>query len=263
MTRIEQLFSRKSSGILNVYCTAGFPQLNDTMKVITALQKNGVDLIELGMPYSDPLADGPVIQESSSKAIENGMTIATLFQQLKDLRRTITVPVVMMGYMNPVMQYGFENFCGDAKAVGIDGFILPDMPLYEYNKTYKAILQQYGLDLVFLVTPETSDERIKQIDAMSSGFLYAVSSSSTTGSNKDLSQQDQYFERLHSMKLTNPVLIGFGIKDKESFDHACKYANGAIIGTAFIKALSTSNNLEATIEEFVGNVLGRSAASVN
>ncbi len=257
MKRIEKLFNDKKTGILNIYCTAGFPELEDTMKVIRSLQQNGADLVELGMPYSDPLADGPVIQESSLKAISNGMTITKLFEQLKDLRKDITVPVVLMGYMNPVMQYGFERFCRDAAAVGIDGFILPDMPMYEYEKTYGPVLKQHGLDLIFLVTPETPEKRIRQIDELSSGFLYAVSSSSTTGKDKDLSAGDEYFKRLHSMNLKNPVLIGFGIKDKQSFDHACRFANGAIIGTAFIKALDGSKNIEETIGEFVGNVLGK------
>lgn len=256
MKRIEQLFNDKKSGILNIYCTAGFPELNDTMKVIRSLQENGVDLVELGMPYSDPLADGPVIQESSLKAISNGMTITKLFEQLKDLRKEITVPVVLMGYMNPVMQYGFERFCRDASEIGIDGFILPDMPMYEYEKTYGPVLKQYGLDLIFLVTPETPEKRIRHIDELSSGFLYAVSSSSTTGKDKDLSAGDEYFKRLHSMNLKNPVLIGFGIKDKPSFDHACRFANGAIIGTAFIKALDGKKSIEETIGDFVGNVLG-------
>lgn len=251
MSRLEELFSKKPSCVLNVYCTAGYPGPDDTMKVLTSLQKYGADLVEIGMPYSDPLADGPVIQESSAKSIANGMTIEKLFMQLRDMRKTITIPVVLMGYMNPVMQYGFEKFCRDAVAVGIDGFILPDMPLLEYEKQYGAILDKYSLDLVMLITPETPEERIRKIDHASSGFIYAVSSSSTTGSNKNLEDQNGYFNRLQQLKLKNPVLIGFGIRDKRTFDHACSYANGAIIGTAFIQALSTGEDIEKVTREFL------------
>ena len=254
MSRLQDLFRKKPKGILNVYCTAGYPGADDTMKVLASLQKNGADLVEIGMPYSDPLADGPVIQESSAKAIANGMTIEKLFHQLGNLRKTITIPVVLMGYMNPVMQYGFENFCRDAAAAGIDGFILPDMPLLEYEKQYGAILKKYSLDLVMLVTPETSEERIRKIDDVSSGFLYAVSSSSTTGSNKDLGEQDGYFKRLQQLKLKNPVLIGFGIRDKKTFDHACNFANGAIIGTAYIQALSTGKDIDEVTAAFLEKV---------
>ena len=181
MNRIDALFAKKNKNILNVYCTAGFPQLNSTLEVMKALQDNGADLIELGMPYSDPLADGPVIQASGNKALENGMTIATLFAQLKGFRSAIRVPVLLMGYMNPVLQYGFEKFCADAAAIGIDGLILPDLPMHEFERDYKLILQKYQLHFIFLVTPETSEERIRKLDALSTGFLYAVSSSSTTG----------------------------------------------------------------------------------
>jgi len=185
MTRIEELFKRKQQKVLNVYCTAGFPKLESTLEVMQSLQDNGADLIELGMPYSDPLADGEVIQQSSAVALQNGMTIAKLFEQLQDMRTTINVPVILMGYMNPVMQYGFENFCAKAAEVGVDGLILPDLPMYEYESEYGAIIKKHSLNLIFLVTPETKDERLVQIDKLSSGFLYAVSSSSTTGNNKD------------------------------------------------------------------------------
>ena len=223
--------------MLNIYCTAGFPELGSTLPVMQALQDNGADLIELGMPYSDPLADGPVIQASSSVALHNGMTIALLFEQLRGFREKITIPVLLMGYLNPVLQYGFERFCTDAAAAGIDGLILPDLPMFEYETEYGSIIRKSGLDFIFLVTPETGAERIARLDSLSTGFLYAVSSSSTTGNTRSLSDQEPYFRKLREMKLKNQVLIGFGIRDRVTFDEACSFANGAIIGTAYIKAL--------------------------
>ncbi|MBI1779786.1 MAG: tryptophan synthase subunit alpha [Sphingobacteriales bacterium] len=255
MSRIKNLFETKQRHVLNVYCTAGYPQLDSTIKVMKALQENGADLIELGMPYSDPLADGPVIQHSSTIALANGMTIKTLFEQLKDSRKDINVPLILMGYMNPVMQYGFEKFCADAASVGVDGLILPDLPEYEFETEYGAIIMKHGLDFIFLVTPETSEERIKKLDTLSTGFLYAVSSSSTTGSDKNMTDVNAYLQRLKSYGLKNPVLVGFGIKDKTTFETACANANGAIIGTAYIKALENSNDVEKTTKEFLNNVL--------
>ncbi|MFI5123713.1 MAG: tryptophan synthase subunit alpha [Chitinophagales bacterium] len=256
MSRIQELFQRKKNNILNVYCTAGFPALDSTLPVMKALQQSGADMIELGMPYSDPLADGPVIQASSTVALENGMTLVTLFQQLKDFRNSVQLPVLLMGYMNPVLQYGFENFCRDAAATGVDGLILPDLPMYEFEKEYGPLIRKYKLDFVFLVTPETSPERIRKLDELSTGFLYAVSSSSTTGKNKNLSDQAQYFSRLKSMNLRNPVLIGFGIRDKKSFSEACDYANGAIIGTAFIKTLEDARpeEIETRTKNFLNSL---------
>jgi tryptophan synthase alpha chain len=254
MSRIQQLFASKQQRVLNVYCTAGYPQRDSTLSVMKALQSNGADLIELGMPYSDPLADGPVIQASGSKALANGMTIAVLFKQLKDFRKQINVPVILMGYMNPVLQYGFEKFCADAAAVGVDGLILPDLPEYEFETEYGAIIKKHGLDFIFLVTPETSEERVRQLDGLSSGFLYAVSSSSTTGNEKDFSEVEKYLQRLKGMNLKNPVLVGFGIKDRTTFNAACKYANGAIIGSAFIKALGNDGNVETAISNFMQSV---------
>jgi tryptophan synthase alpha chain len=254
MKRIKELFQTKQQGILNVYCTAGFPQLNNTVDVMKCLQANGADLIELGMPYSDPLADGPVIQASSTKALQNGMTISKLFEQLKDFRTEIKVPVILMGYLNPLLQYGFEKFCAKAAEVGVDGLIIPDIPMYEYENEYREIIMKYNLDFTFLVTPETSEERIKKLDELSSGFLYAVSSSSITGSEKDFSAVESYLKRLKEMKLKNPTLVGFGIKDKSTFQAACKYANGAIIGSAYIKAIENSNTEEAT-KKFLEGVL--------
>ena len=255
MSRIKQLFEKKQRNVLNVYVTAGYPKLHDTLPIMQALEANGADLIELGMPYSDPLADGPVIQHSSSIAIANGMTIETLFAQLKDLRSTVSVPVILMGYMNPVLQYGFEKFCANAAAVGVDGLILPDLPEYEFETEYGAIIKQYGLDFIFLVTPETSEERIKKLDSLSSGFLYAVSSSSTTGGDKAFSPVQAYLQRLQSYQLHNPVLVGFGVKDRASFEAAAAYSNGAIIGSAFIKSLDGAADVAAATKAFVSSVL--------
>jgi tryptophan synthase alpha chain len=259
MKRIKDLFERKQQGVLNVYCTAGYPELDSTIAVMQCLQANGADIIELGMPYSDPLADGPVIQASSTQALQNGMTISILFQQLKDLRQPageggIDLPVILMGYLNPLLQYGFEKFCAKAAEVGIDGLIIPDIPIYEYQNEYREIIKRYGLDFIFLVTPESPEERVRKLDELSSGFLYAVSSSSITGSEKDFSAVESYLARLKGMKLKNPVLVGFGIKDKPTFQSACKYANGAIIGSAYIKALENSNPKEAT-KRFLEGVL--------
>ena len=254
MSRIENLFQKKANDILNVYCTAGYPRLNSTLEVMKALQDNGADIIELGMPYSDPLADGPVIQQSSSIALANGMTIKKLFEQLKNFRKEISVPVVLMGYMNPVLQYGFEKFCADAAAVGIDGLILPDLPEHEFETEYGATIKKYGLDFIFLVTPETSEERIRKLDELSTGFLYAVSSSSTTGSDKNMTDVKSYLQKLKSLNLKNPVLVGFGIKDKTTFEAACINASGAIIGTAYIKALAEPGNVADITRKFLETI---------
>ena len=262
MSRLTKLFERKHERILNVYCTAGYPQLDSTLAVMKALEKAGADLIELGMPYSDPLADGPIIQASSTRALQNGMTISKLFEQLKGFRRSPSqggvgeaLPVILMGYLNPLLQYGFEKFCAKAAEAGMDGLIIPDIPMYEYENQYAAIVKKYGLDFIFLVTPETSEERIKKLDSLSTGFLYAVSSSSITGSDKDFSAVETYLQRLKGLQLKNPVLVGFGIKDKTTFDAACRYANGAIIGSAYIKAIEKGGDIEETTKEFLNNVL--------
>lgn len=256
MSRLQDLFKKKNNNILNVYCTAGYPRVNSTIEVMKALQKNGVDIIELGMPYSDPLADGPVIQQSSSVALVNGMTIKKLFEQLKELRNDISIPVLLMGYMNPILQYGFEKFCADAATVGIDGLILPDLPEHEFETEYGAIVKKHGLDFIFLVTPETSETRIKKLDQLSSGFLYAVSSSSTTGKDKNMQDITGYLLKLKGLKLNNPVLVGFGIKDKTTFTEACANANGAIIGTAYIKALANGSNIGDITKEFLQSIKG-------
>lgn len=255
MSRLKVLFEKKKERVLNVYCTAGYPYADATMEVITALQHSGTDIIELGMPYSDPLADGPVIQQSSAIALQNGMTIGKLFSQLEGFRDTIQVPVILMGYLNPVLQFGMEKFCAAAKAAGIDGIILPDLPLHEYETEYKALFVQYGLDFIFLVTPETSEERIRKIDSAGSGFIYAVSSSATTGNTKSLEEQVPYFKKLEAMQLSRPVLVGFGIRDKATFDTACRHSNGAIIGSAYIAAISGSTDIQAATATFLNGIL--------
>lgn len=256
MNRIDQLFLNKPQEILNIYCTAGFPALNDTLTIMETLQQSGADMVELGMPFSDPLADGPVIQESSTRAIANGMRISVLFEQLKGFRDRISLPVILMGYMNPVLQFGVENFCKQCAETGVDGIILPDLPMDEFETEYRQVFEKYGLHLIFLVTPETSEARIRKIDSLSKGFVYAVSSSSTTGKDKDMGDQQAYFARLKNMKLKNPVLIGFGIKDKQTFQAACANSNGAIIGSAFVKAIENSTNLQSSIQSFVQGIKG-------
>lgn len=256
MSRITALFKRKGEKVLNVYCTAGYPQLDSTLTVMKCLEEAGADLIELGMPYSDPLADGPVIQKSGARALANGMSIARLFEQLKNFRTQIKVPVILMGYLNPLLQYGFEAFCARAAEAGIDGLIIPDIPMYEYETEYSAVVKKHGLDFIFLITPETSDERIKKLDSLSTGFLYAVSSSSITGSDKDFAPVEQYLQRLKGLQLKNPLLVGFGIKDQTTFRSACKHANGAIIGSAYITTLETATDIEKSTKEFIQSVIG-------
>jgi tryptophan synthase alpha chain len=252
--KLINLFQTKNKELLNVYCTAGFPKRESTVEVLLALQKSGVDMIEVGMPYSDPIADGPVIQESNMTAIANGMTIELLFKQLKTLKKDIHIPIILMGYLNPVMQYGIEKFCAEAASAGVAALILPDMPMYEYEHVYKKYFTQNKLSLIFLITPQTSVERIKKADSLSSGFLYAVSSNSVTGSTLNKDGQNEYFKKLSSMKLKNPLMIGFGINSKETFDNACKYASGAIVGSAYIKAIGNAKNIETTTSAFVKTI---------
>lgn len=261
MNRIEKIFRNKKSHVLSIYFTAGFPGLEDTNTILLSLVNNGADIVEIGMPYSDPLADGPVIQSSSSKALSNGMTIPKLFEQLKILHRSspplADKGLILMGYLNPVLQYGIEKFCEEAQHAGIDGLILPDLPMDEYEKEYKKLFKKHQLDFIFLITPETSEERIKKIDRLSKGFIYAVSSSSVTGIDKNLDAQQQYFERLERMHLKNPLMVGFGIKDHHTFSQACAYTNGAIIGTAYIKAIENAADLNTETNKFINSILNR------
>ncbi len=262
MSRIAQLFEKKNREVLNVYCTAGFPSLESLPLVLQALQKHGTDIVEIGMPYSDPLADGPVIQASSARALVNGMTISKLFEQIRNMRKkdfpggSIDIPVLLMGYLNPVLQYGFERFCMDAAAAGVDGLIIPDLPIYEFETEYGGIIRKHKLDFIFLVTPETTDDRVKKLDSLSDGFLYAVSSSSTTGKDKNLSDQSSYFDKLQRMHLKNPILVGFGIKDKQTFQKASEHLNGAIIGTAYIRALENGGDIDQLTKAFLDGIIG-------
>lgn len=236
--RINQKL-QEDKKLLSIYFTAGYPAINDTIKIIQDLEKNGVDMIEIGLPFSDPLADGPTIQESSTAALKNGMTTEKLFEQIKDIRKTVSIPLVVMGYFNPMLQYGVEAFCKKCNQIGVDGIIMPDLPLDVYQADYEATFKKYGLINVFLITPQTSDERIRQIDEASDGFIYMVSSASVTGSKSGFGNtQTEYFERIANMNLKNPQIVGFGIKDAETFQAATKNAKGAIIGSAFIKHLT-------------------------
>jgi tryptophan synthase alpha chain len=251
MNRINQLFKEKKNNILSIYYTAGYPGLGDTLAIAEALQEAGADMLEIGFPYSDPVADGPVIQASSKHSLDSGMDLNLLFEQLKDLRKKVTIPVLLMGYVNPVLQYGVENFCKACVEVGVDGCIVPDLPMYEYEELYKDIFLDNDICNIFLVTPQTSEERIRKIDALSNGFIYLLSSSATTGKNLDVSDvTTTYFSRIAAMELKNPTMIGFGISSKETFDKACKYANGGIIGTAFVKAIG-EGDLKENISSFM------------
>jgi tryptophan synthase alpha chain len=255
MNRIDQLFEQKKNNILSIYFTAGHPELSSTKDILASLETAGVDMVEIGMPFSDPLADGPVIQNSSSKALKNGMSIKLLFEQLKDIRAKVNMPLLLMGYINPVMQYGVENFCKKCREIGIDGVILPDLPMDEYQQYFQKYFDDNNLRFIFLITPQTSDKRIKLIDTLSKGFIYVVSSSSTTGAKGDIAdKQKEYFARIKSLHLANPLVIGFGISNRETFSYACKYANGAIIGSAFVKMLDETKNPGQPIPDFIATI---------
>ena len=258
--RITDLFANKRERLLNVYFTAGFPNLNDTTTVLRGLQTAGVDLVEIGMPYSDPVADGETIQHSNEKALANGMSLKTLFAQLADCRKgrsgaPVTVPILLMGYINPVLQFGVENFCRSCQEVGVDGVILPDLPLDLFLDEYASVFREYGILNVHLITPQTSESRIRLIDEASDGFIYMVSSASITGSVKGVSDTMRtYFERIQAMNLRNPRLIGFGINNHETFDMASQYANGAIVGSAFIRHLEQEGISPESIRQFVKTI---------
>ncbi len=256
MNRLQQLFQNKKKDILSIYYTAGYPNLNDTLKIAQELERSGADFMEIGFPYSDPVADGEVIQRSSKQALDNGMTLEILFDQLKDLRKTVTIPILLMGYVNVVLQYGMANFCKKCKEIGIDGCIIPDLPMYEYEEMYESCFTEHGVSNIFLVTPQTSEERIRKIDGLSNAFIYLLSSAATTGKNLDVSSAARdYFGRIQSMNLKNPVMIGFGISDKKTFDSANEYAAGAIIGSAFVKNLD-QNDVEGSVKKFMKEFRG-------
>jgi len=253
--RLNELFKGGKERLLSIYYTAGFPALGDTAQIAKALEKAGADIIELGIPFSDPVADGPTIQKSNKIALHNGMNLALLLEQVRELRKTVSLPIILMGYINPVMQYGIERFAKDAAAAGVDGVILPDLPLAEYEGEYKSIFEKEGLSISFLISPTTAPERISKIDGLSSTFIYAVSASSTTGAKEGFSkEQVEYFVRLKNAKLKSPIMIGFGISDKSTFKQATDHAAGAIVGSAFIDLLSKSSDFETDISRFVARL---------
>lgn len=257
MNRIDYLFQNKQDRVLSIYVTAGYPELTATLPIMEAIQAAGADIIELGIPYSDPIADGPTIQESNTQALQNGMSIKTLFNQLVGFRAKIQLPVILMGYLNPIIQFGVEEFCKKCKEVGVDGLILPDLPMSQYLEEYKALFDRYGLYISFLISPQTSEKRIREVDENSNGFIYMVSSHAITGAKASISkEQEDYFERVAAMNLKHPRLIGFGISDSATFQLASRYSEGAIIGSAFIKHISTSKNLKQDIQNFIQGVLG-------
>jgi len=257
--RINKLFQEKKGQVLSVYFTAGYPNPEDTVPVIQELVKNGVDLIEIGMPFSDPVADGPVIQHSSLISLQHGMSIRKLFDQLKDIRKSVDIPLILMGYINPVLQYGVEAFCRKCNEIGIDGLIIPDLPMDVYETEFKSVFEANNLHNIFLITPQTSDERLHKIDEVSTGFIYMVSSNSTTGAKTSVSDfQKLYFERINSLSLKNRRLIGFGISNAETFANACQYASGAIIGSAFVKALEGPNTIEQKVSAFINTIVTKS-----
>lgn len=255
MNRINQKLQENSQKkLLSIYFTAGYPQLNDTVSIIQDLEKSGVGMIEIGLPFSDPLADGPTIQASSTQALKNGMTTEVLFEQLKDIRKTVNIPLVIMGYFNPILQYGVEAFCKTCKDIGIDGLIIPDLPVDVYHDHYKDIFEKYDIINIFLITPQTSEERVRFIDSVSKGFIYMVSSASVTGGSSGFGDvQTEYFKRIAKMNLKSPQVIGFGISDHNSFMQATADATGAIIGSAFIKHLNSEGT--GKIQQFIGDIL--------
>ena len=256
MNRLHRLFEQKQERVLSIYFTAGFPQLEDTLPVMQALESAGADIIEIGMPYSDPIADGPTIQDSNMVALDNGMNMKKLFEQLQEMRQSISIPVVLMGYLNPIIQYGIEAFCKKCQDIGVDGLIVPDLPMQQYLDEYKRLFEDYGLSNTFLISPQTSENRIREIDEHSNGFIYMVSSHSITGAKSEISEEQiDYFKRVEAMNLRNARLIGFGISDKKTFTTASTYSNGAIIGSAFIKVLKDSKDLSKDIHTYIQSII--------
>lgn len=256
MNRIDNLFQTKKERVLSIYFTAGFPKLEDTLPIMQAIESAGADIIEVGVPYSDPIADGPTIQDSNQIALDNGMSLKRLFEQLQDMRQTVSLPLVLMGYLNPIIQYGMEAFCKKCQEIGVDGLILPDLPMQQYLDEYKEIFDRYDLRNTFLISPQTSEKRIQEIDTHSNGFIYMVSAHSITGARTGISEEQiAYFQRVEAMNLNNPRLIGFGISDSETFTTASQYGNGAIIGSAFIKKIKDSQDLKSDIESYIQSVI--------
>jgi tryptophan synthase alpha chain len=254
MNRLNQLFNTKKNNLLSIYYTAGYPELNTTVDIAEALEKAGADFLEIGFPYSDPVADGPTIQHSSQTALDNGMSLHLLFEQLQNLRKRVSIPVLLMGYVNPIVQYGVENFCKMASEVGVDGVIVPDLPMHEYESMYAGFFTGNNLSNIFLVTPQTSEARVRKIDGLSSSFIYLLSSSSITGGSLNVSDSiEDYYKRIKAMQLSSPAIIGFGISNNTAFKKACQYANGAIVGSAFVKLLGEDNYLEK-IPAFVRSI---------
>lgn len=238
MNRINQLFSTKKSDILSIYFCAGTPAADGTANVIRSLEQKGIDMIEIGIPFSDPMADGPVIQAAATRSLRNGMSLRRLFSQLENIRASVRIPLVLMGYLNPILQYGFERFCQECRRTGIDGVIIPDLPFREYEESYRSTAERYDIKVIMLITPETNEERIRQIDAHTDGFIYMVSSAATTGAQKDFNEQKQaYFRRIKAMNLHNPLMIGFGISNRQTYEAASAHAAGCIIGSRFVTLL--------------------------
>lgn len=256
MNRLNQLFATKKDNLLSIYYTAGYPAINTTIDIAEALERAGVDFLEIGFPYSDPVADGPTIQNSSQQALDNGMTLNLLFEQLKDLRKRVSIPILLMGYVNPIVQFGVERFCKLAAEAGVDGVIVPDLPMYEYETLYAGFFKDNNLSNIFLVTPQTTGDRIRKIDELSNSFIYLLSSSSITGGNLNVSNSiEDYYKRVKAMQLKNPTIIGFGISNNETFTKACQYANGAIVGSAFVKLLGEDGYMDK-IPGFVKYIRG-------
>jgi tryptophan synthase alpha chain len=255
MNRIDKLFKEKPGNILSIYFTAGYPKLDSTADIIRTLEDAGTDMIEIGMPFSDPMADGPVIQHSNEKALQNGMNLNLLFNQLRNIRETVKIPLLLMGYLNPVVQFGFENFCRKCSEIGIDGVILPDLPPLVYTEEYHHLFEKYKLYNILLITPQTNNDRIRYLDNISRGFVYLVSSSSVTGIKGSFSEEQVvYFKRIKAMGLKNPGLIGFGISCQSTFKGACENAEGGIIGSAFVKILGQDWNIDENIRQFVKEI---------